>query len=117
MEKITGAVLFAPSKKYIITDLNYTGNSTFEVENLQYNGSTWGDPRYRIRLYLEDGSMATYGYMKGMMIVIHPVILNCFQQPISMIGLKRLMKLSIREMSLNCLRKEEGRGMIWHRLI
>lgn len=65
MEKITGAVLFAPSKKYIITDLNYTGNSTFEVENLQYNGSTWGDPRYRIRLYLEDGSMATYGYMKG----------------------------------------------------
>ena len=46
-----------------------------------------------------------------------PVILNCFQQPISMIGLKRLMKLSIREMSLNCLRKEEGRGMIWHRLI
>ena len=55
MEKITGAVLFAPSKKYIITDLNYTGNSTFEVENLQYNGSTWGDPRYRIRLYLEDG--------------------------------------------------------------
>lgn len=65
VEKITGAILFAPFKKKVVANLDYTGNSVFEVKNIQYDASSWGDPRYRIRLCLEDGSVATYGYLKG----------------------------------------------------
>lgn len=65
VEKITGAILFAPFKKKVVANLDYTGNSVFEVKNIQYDASSWGDPRYRIRLCLEDGSVVTYGYLKG----------------------------------------------------
>lgn len=64
-EKITGATLFAPFNKHVIANLNYTGNSTFEAENILYNRTLWGDPRYRIRLNLQDDAMAAYGYMNG----------------------------------------------------
>lgn len=65
VEKITGAILFAPFKKKVVANLDYIGNSVFDVKNIQYDASSWGDPRYRIRLCLEDGSVATYGYLKG----------------------------------------------------
>ncbi len=65
VEKITGAIVFAPFKKKVIANLDYIGNSVFEVRNIQYDASSWGDPRYRIRLCLEDGSVVTYGYLKG----------------------------------------------------
>lgn len=60
--KVEEVILWAPSKKYVITNLNYIGNSTFYNDYVEYIKADWGDERYRIRVYTEDGEYTTYGY-------------------------------------------------------
>lgn len=60
--KIDEVILWAPSKKYIIANLDYIGNSTFNNDYVEYIKSSWGDERYRLRVYTEDGAHTTYGY-------------------------------------------------------
>ena len=60
--KVDEVILWAPSKKYVITNLEYVGNSTFYNDYVEYIKADWGDERYRIRVYTEDGEYTTYGY-------------------------------------------------------
>jgi hypothetical protein len=65
VKKISEVSLFAPYNDYTIAQMEYTGNAAFGIKGVKYDSETWGDPRYRIRMTLEDESKATYGPLKG----------------------------------------------------
>ncbi len=65
VSKVDRVIMWAPSKKYTIATFDYTGNSTFKKEKIEFVREDWGDERYRIRIYTEDGNLITYGYIKG----------------------------------------------------
>jgi hypothetical protein len=63
--KVEEVIIWAPFNKVTVANLDYIGNSSFENDYVEYVNSIWGDPRYRIRVYTEDGDLTTYGYVKG----------------------------------------------------
>lgn len=61
VQKIEKIDIWAPRNTYEISELTYTGNSTFTAGNLTCSDDVWGDERYRVRIYLEGGDLITYG--------------------------------------------------------
>jgi hypothetical protein len=65
VSKVEEVIMWAPWGKVTVANLDYIGNSSFKNDYIEYSKDIWGDPRYRIRIYTEDGDMTTYGYVKG----------------------------------------------------
>lgn len=61
VQKIELVDLWTPWNEYVIGELEYVGNSTFKATQLLCNLSTWGDDRYRIRIFFEGDIRETYG--------------------------------------------------------
>lgn len=59
--KIEKMDVWAPHGSYTISDLTYDGEYTFKAEELIWAGETWGDDRYRVRIFFEADSLETYG--------------------------------------------------------
>lgn len=65
VSEVEEMIIWAPSKKFVVANLDYMGNSSFIIRGLEYSKDTWGDPRYRFRVYTADGDIKTYAYKKG----------------------------------------------------
>lgn len=65
VSEVEEMIIWAPSKKNVVANLDYVGNSSFVVRGIEYDKDVWGDPRYRFRVYTTDGDIKTYAYKKG----------------------------------------------------
>ncbi len=65
ISEVDAVTMWAPWNGYEIAELDYTGNSSFENNDILYNKALWGDERYRIKLYTVDGDLTTYAYIQG----------------------------------------------------
>lgn len=61
IDKIDKIDIWTPWGQFVVAEMQYTGNSVFEAKNLLYDKTDWGDPRYRIRVFFENGTLETYG--------------------------------------------------------